>query len=68
MLKPVLNQTPRSSFQVLREEMLAKIPPLLAAWDAEGTTPREAALRLADWQTERNRAAEAEGTLLVSIP
>ena len=59
---------PVLSFSVLREEMLAKIPPLLAAWDAEGTTPREAALRLADWQTERNRAAEAEGTLLVSIP
>lgn len=59
---------PVLSFSVLREEMLAKIPPLIAAWDAEGTTPRMAALRLADWQTEQNRVAEAEGRLLVSIP
>ncbi|CAM03144.1 glutamate dehydrogenase (NAD(P)+) [Saccharopolyspora erythraea NRRL 2338] len=59
---------PVLSFSVLREEMLAKIPPLLAAWDADGTTPRAAALELADWQTEQNRVAEAEGRLLVSIP
>ena len=59
---------PVLSFSVLREEMLAKIPPLLAAWDADRTTPRIAALRLADWQTEQNRAAEAEGRLLLSIP
>lgn len=59
---------PVLSFSVLREEMLAKIPPLLAAWEADGTTPRTAALRLADWQTEQNRAAEAEGRLAVSIP
>ncbi|MCA1226827.1 Glu/Leu/Phe/Val dehydrogenase dimerization domain-containing protein [Saccharopolyspora sp. 6M] len=59
---------PVLSFSVLREEMLAKIPPLLAAWDADGTTPRTAALRLADWQTEQNKVAEAEGRLLVSIP
>jgi glutamate dehydrogenase (NAD(P)+) len=59
---------PVLSFSVLREEMLAKIPPLLAAWDADGTTPREAALLMADRQTEENRVAEAEGRLLVSIP
>lgn len=59
---------PVLSFSVLREEMLSKIPPLLAAWDADGTTPRAAALRLADRQTEQNRAAEAEGRLAVSIP
>jgi glutamate dehydrogenase (NAD(P)+) len=59
---------PVLSFSVLREEMLAKIPPLMAAWDAEGVMPRVAALRLADWQTEQNRAAEAEGRLLASIP
>ncbi|WP_263247920.1 Glu/Leu/Phe/Val family dehydrogenase [Saccharopolyspora rosea] len=59
---------PVRSFQVLREEMLAKIPPLLAAWDAEGVTPRRAALRLADDQTELNRVAEAEGRTLLSIP
>ena len=59
---------PVLSFSVLREEMLSKIPPLLAAWDADGTTPRSAALRLADRQTEQNRAAEAEGRLAVSIP
>lgn len=59
---------PVRSFGVLREEMLAKIAPLLAAWDADRTTPRTAALALADWQTEQNRAAEAEGRLLVHIP
>ncbi|WP_460959961.1 Glu/Leu/Phe/Val dehydrogenase dimerization domain-containing protein [Parasphingorhabdus pacifica] len=59
---------PVLSFSVLREEMLAKIPPLIGAWDADGTTPRTAALRLADRQTEQNRVAEAEGRLLVSIP
>lgn len=59
---------PVLSFSVLREEMLAKIPPLLAAWDTDGTTPRSAALRLADRQTEQNRAAEAEGRMAVSIP
>ena len=59
---------PVLSFSVLREEMLAKIPPLLARWDAEGTTPRTAALELAELRTEQNRAAEAEGKLAVSIP
>lgn len=59
---------PVLSFSVLREEMLAKIPPLLARWDAEGTTPRAAALELAELRTEQNRAAEAEGKLAVSIP
>lgn len=59
---------PVLSFSVLREEMMAKIPPLLAAWDDEGVTPRVAALRLADWQTEQNRVAEAEGRLAISIP
>jgi glutamate dehydrogenase (NAD(P)+) len=59
---------PVLSFSVLREEMLAKIPPLLAAWDAEGTTPRTSALLMADQQTAQNRADEAEGRLLVSIP
>ncbi|MFB9569109.1 Glu/Leu/Phe/Val family dehydrogenase [Saccharopolyspora hordei] len=59
---------PVRSFQVLREEMLAKIPPLLAAWDAEGITPRAAALMLADERTEQNLAAEARGQGLLSIP
>ncbi|WP_433873379.1 Glu/Leu/Phe/Val dehydrogenase dimerization domain-containing protein [Saccharopolyspora sp. CA-218241] len=59
---------PVLSFQVLREEMLAKIPPLLAAWDAERTTPRRAALGLADRQAEQNRVAEQEGRVLLSIP
>ncbi|MGW1678111.1 Glu/Leu/Phe/Val family dehydrogenase [Saccharopolyspora sp. NPDC002376] len=59
---------PVLSFQVLREEMLAKIPPLLAAWDAEGLTPRAAALMLADQRTEQNMAAEARGQGLLSIP
>ncbi|WP_170210542.1 Glu/Leu/Phe/Val family dehydrogenase [Saccharopolyspora antimicrobica] len=59
---------PVLSFQVLREEMLAKIPPLLAAWDAEGLTPRAAALLLAEQRTEQNLAAEARGQGLLSIP
>ncbi|MFC7340097.1 Glu/Leu/Phe/Val dehydrogenase dimerization domain-containing protein [Saccharopolyspora griseoalba] len=59
---------PVLSFQVLREEMLAKIPPLLASWDAEGCTPREAALMMAEQRTEENRAAEEQGRALLSIP
>ncbi|MGP4017140.1 Glu/Leu/Phe/Val dehydrogenase dimerization domain-containing protein [Saccharopolyspora sp. 5N708] len=59
---------PVRSFQVLREEMLAKIPPLLAAWDTGGRTPRAAALLLAEHRNERNRAAEASGQGLLSIP
>lgn len=59
---------PVLSFQVLREEMLAKIPPLLVAWDAEGLTPRAAALLLAEQRTEQNLALEARGQGLLSIP
>ncbi|RRO18950.1 Glu/Leu/Phe/Val dehydrogenase [Saccharopolyspora rhizosphaerae] len=59
---------PVLSFQVLREEMLAKIPLLLQAWDAEGQTPRDAALMLAERRTEQNRAAEESGQALLSIP
>ncbi|WP_374727347.1 Glu/Leu/Phe/Val dehydrogenase dimerization domain-containing protein [Haloactinomyces albus] len=59
---------PVLSFSVLREEMQAKIPPLLASWDGDGTTPRVAALHLADLHSERNREAEAAGRVLVSIP
>lgn len=59
---------PVLSFQVLREEMLAKIPPLLAAWDTERLTPRAAALQLAEHRTEQNIAAEARGQALLSIP
>ncbi len=59
---------PVLSFSVLRQEMLAKIPPLIQAWDSDGATPRATALRLADWQTEHLRAAEADGRLLVTIP
>ncbi|MBA8824407.1 glutamate dehydrogenase (NAD(P)+) [Saccharopolyspora lacisalsi] len=59
---------PVLSFSVLREEMLAKMPPLLEAWDADGTTPRVAALELADQHSEHNRAAEAEGRRLATIP
>lgn len=59
---------PVLSFSVLREEMLAKIPPLMAAWDADGTTPRVTALAMADSQSQRNREAEAEGRVLASIP
>lgn len=59
---------PVLSFSVLREEMLSKIPPLLARWDVEGTTPRVAAMELAELRTEQNREAEAQGKLAVSIP
>ncbi|RCW38446.1 glutamate dehydrogenase (NAD(P)+) [Halopolyspora algeriensis] len=59
---------PVLSFSVLREEMQTKVPPLLQAWDVEGITPRTAALRLADLHSERNRAAEAAGHVLASIP
>lgn len=59
---------PVLSFSVLRQEMLAKIPPLIQAWDSDGVTPRATALRLADWQTEQHRSAEANGRLLVTIP
>ncbi|GAA2350474.1 Glu/Leu/Phe/Val dehydrogenase dimerization domain-containing protein [Saccharopolyspora halophila] len=59
---------PVLSFQVLREEMLAKIPPLLASWDTEGHTPRDAALLMAERRTEQNRAAEEQGQALLSIP
>jgi glutamate dehydrogenase (NAD(P)+) len=59
---------PILSFSVLREEMLSRIAPLLAAWDADRITPRTTALNLADWQTESNQAAEAEGSMRISIP
>ncbi|TDD83267.1 Glu/Leu/Phe/Val dehydrogenase [Saccharopolyspora karakumensis] len=59
---------PVLSFQVLREEMLAKIPLLLAAWDTEGHTPRDAALMLAERRNEQNRVAEESGQALLSIP
>jgi glutamate dehydrogenase (NAD(P)+) len=59
---------PVRSFQVLKEEMQAKVPLLLAAWEEEGITPREAALRLAQQQVEHNRAAEEAGHELLSIP
>ncbi len=59
---------PVLSFSVLREEMLGKIPPLLAAWEADGTTPREAALDMADSQRERSREAEQQGQVLATIP
>jgi glutamate dehydrogenase (NAD(P)+) len=59
---------PVLSFSVLREEMLAKIPALLSAWDAERTTPRDSALMLVELQRARALAAEAEGQELVSIP
>ena len=58
---------PVLSFSVLRQEMLAKIPPLIEAWDNDGVTPRDTALRLADFQTEQHLRAEANG-LLVTIP
>lgn len=58
---------PVLSFSVLRQEMLAKIPPLIEAWDTDGVTPRDTALRLADFQTEQHLRAEADG-LLVTIP
>jgi glutamate dehydrogenase (NAD(P)+) len=48
--------------------MLAKVVPLLDAWDAEGITPRTTALGLADWQHESNVAAEAAGQNLLRIP
>jgi glutamate dehydrogenase (NAD(P)+) len=59
---------PVLSFSVLRQEMLAKIPPLIEAWDSQRATPRATALRLADCQTQHLRAAEADGRLLVTIP
>jgi len=59
---------PILSFSVLRDEMLAKIVPLLDAWDAEGITPRTTALNLADWQHENNVAAEAAGQTMLRIP
>ncbi len=58
---------PVLSFSTLRQEMLAKIPPLIEAWDNDGVTPRDTALRLADFQTEQHLRAEADG-LLVTIP
>lgn len=59
---------PVLSFSVLRDEMLAKIPPLLSAWDTDRVTPRQAALAMADQHHERNRTAEAAGGILASIP
>lgn len=68
LLQGRVDADPVLSFQVLRDEMQAKIAPLLAAWDADGTTPRNAALQLAEAQDERNRVAEQEGQRLLSIP
>ncbi|MQA13941.1 MAG: glutamate dehydrogenase [Pseudonocardiaceae bacterium] len=63
-----IDADPVLSFSVLRQEMMSKIPPLIEAWDTDGVPPRATALRLADWQTEQHRAAEADGHLLVTIP
>lgn len=59
---------PALSFAVLREEMLSKVAPLIAAWDTDRVPPRTTALHLADWQSEQNRVAEADGRLLATIP
>lgn len=59
---------PALSFAVLREEMLSKIAPLIVAWDTDGVPPRTTALGIAEWQSEQNRVAEADGRLLASIP
>ncbi|WP_075743500.1 MULTISPECIES: Glu/Leu/Phe/Val dehydrogenase dimerization domain-containing protein [Actinoalloteichus] len=56
------------SFSVLRQEMLARIAPLVADWDHGRVPPRVTALALADLQVERHRAAEADGLRLVTIP
>ncbi|AOS62257.1 Glu/Leu/Phe/Val dehydrogenase dimerization domain-containing protein [Actinoalloteichus hymeniacidonis] len=59
---------PALSFSVLRQEMLARIAPLVSAWDHGAVPPRTTALAAADLQVERHRAAEADGRRLVTIP
>lgn len=67
LLQGEVGAEPADSFLRLRTEMQSRIALLLADWDAEGTTPRETALDMA----ERNRAtrveAEANGQAL-AIP
>ena len=52
---------PALNFTALRQEMLAKMAPLLSAWDTERFAPRTTALRLADRQTGAYAAAEGSG-------
>ncbi|MGH4024126.1 MAG: Glu/Leu/Phe/Val dehydrogenase dimerization domain-containing protein [Pseudonocardiaceae bacterium] len=59
---------PALTFTALRQEMLAKMAPLISAWDTERIPPRTTALHLADRQTGAYAAAEQNGQVLVSIP
>ncbi|MGH3793676.1 MAG: Glu/Leu/Phe/Val dehydrogenase dimerization domain-containing protein [Pseudonocardiaceae bacterium] len=59
---------PALTFTALRQEMLAKMAPLMSAWDTERVMPRSTALQMADRQTSVYAAAEQNGQVLVSIP
>jgi glutamate dehydrogenase (NAD(P)+) len=59
---------PVLTFTALRQEMLAKVAPLISAWDTERIPPRSTARQLADRQTSAYAAAEENGHFLVSIP
>ncbi|MGH4013468.1 MAG: Glu/Leu/Phe/Val dehydrogenase dimerization domain-containing protein [Pseudonocardiaceae bacterium] len=59
---------PVLTFTALRQEMLAKMAPLISAWDTERIPPRTTALHLAARQTDQYVAAEENGHVLVSIP
>lgn len=45
-----VGSNPADSFAMLRKEMLDRIPRLIEAWDTDRTTPRSAAVQLADKQ------------------
>jgi glutamate dehydrogenase (NAD(P)+) len=59
---------PALTFTALRQEMLAKMAPLISAWDTERITPRDTAMHMADRQTTVYATAEQNGQVLVSIP
>lgn len=59
---------PVLTFTALRQEMLAKMAPLVSAWDTERIPPRTTALQMANRHTDQYAAAEQDGQVLISIP
>jgi glutamate dehydrogenase (NAD(P)+) len=68
LLLGMVDADPVLTFTALRQEMLAKMAPLVSAWDTEGVPPRTTALQLANRHTDRYAAAEQDGEVLLLIP
>jgi glutamate dehydrogenase (NAD(P)+) len=59
---------PADSFLRLRNEMHSRVALLMNEWDASRVAPRETATELAERNRAERIAAEAEGTVALSIP